>query len=686
MSTFLRHVLFMLVLFTAKSLDKISVNPDRISSLNNNGLNSNKNHNNIYDNNNKNNNENIISSPTLNKKLHNHDQILHLDHDKYINRITPTTRIHYQQQRQKNNNLKFYSNNEAAYLLPLHPSMQQQLLLQQEFEQQKKYQDSLQSNGFTTPFQSLTSTIIDDDNNNILKQKFIKPKQFNQQQQQPQKQQKQSHHLQQQRELQRQPQEYQQHQLPSEHQQYHQYQQQQQQHNHGRYSPQYSQKYTYSQINHGFNNIHNKISQHLPQPQAQRQATKIEYYNTGGSSNSNSGGINNENNKYYYHNNFHIPDSSIIDIDNAGAGGISSLTNLPKIPPFPAISAFNFFGGNKGGGSGSSSSGGGLADTHKSCGGILNARHGIVQTPNFPNKFETPIVCVWIIDASEFATTATNISIVVYLNQLYVLGGLKFTEYMYYSEDYKVPSHRIFELTEDDVTQVTWIQFQSQYLEIRFEMRSLDGTHLRALNRFLDVYGFNITYEVDQVKSYQCNALKCHFLGQCYASDDFSSYYCSCFKGFKGSDCSRGPLCEQNYCENGGTCKQIGDVAVKCICPKGFKGNKCEVAEITEVSTSCNLNKSAQCHHLCLQNDAVRAMNNGCKCNITKMTSPNTNEKHTNRTGKTRFEVTIRLGTNLTALFRSVENADKKSGEHHLPTLLEKLVSFHHTAFMGYIF
>lgn len=156
------------------------------------------------------------------------------------------------------------------------------------------------------------------------------------------------------------------------------------------------------------------------------------------------------------------------------------------------------------------------------CGGILTARHGVIHTPNFPHKFATPIECVWVIDASDLIShNGHNISIVVYLTQLYVLGGLKFTEYMYYSDDYKVPAHRVFTLTEDDVTQVAWVQFNSQYLEIRFRMSSLDGTHLRALDRLLDVYGFNITYEVESVKDYQCNTLQCRFLGHCYAREDY---------------------------------------------------------------------------------------------------------------------------------------------------------------------
>ncbi|KXJ72342.1 hypothetical protein RP20_CCG018306 [Aedes albopictus] len=165
-------------------------------------------------------------------------------------------------------------------------------------------------------------------------------------------------------------------------------------------------------------------------------------------------------------------------------------------------------------------SGPSLSASSHLCGGTLTAAHGIIQTPNFPDRFPVPISCTWIIDAST--VVGNNVSIVVYLTQQYVLSGLRFTEYMYYSEDYKVPSMNVFELSEDDVTNVPWIKFNSPYLEIKFIMDNLYGTHLRALDRLLDVYGFNITYEVDTVKQYQCNALQCRFLGNCYAKQDYS--------------------------------------------------------------------------------------------------------------------------------------------------------------------
>ncbi|XP_062546548.1 uncharacterized protein LOC134212578 [Armigeres subalbatus] len=294
------------------------------------------------------------------------------------------------------------------------------------------------------------------------------------------------------------------------------------------------------------------------------------------------------------------------------------------------------------------------------CGGTLTATHGVIQTPNFPDRFPVPISCTWIIDAST--VVGNNVSIVVYLTQQYVLSGLRFTEYMYYSEDYKVPSMNVFELSEDDVTDVPWIKFNSPYLEIKFFMDNLYGTHLRALDRLLDVYGFNITYEVDAVKQYQCNALQCRFLGNCYAKQNFSSYYCDCYPGFSGIDCGYGPLCRDSHiCENGGTCKHIGDNAVTCICPSGFKGNKCEISEYDEI-TGCNLdNGSEGCFRQCIYDED--GAKGACKCDQSISSSSR---------GRAKYEVTVRL-TNASH-FELNENGERQLNENSA-TLLEKQIN-----------
>lgn len=158
------------------------------------------------------------------------------------------------------------------------------------------------------------------------------------------------------------------------------------------------------------------------------------------------------------------------------------------------------------------------------CGGTLKGRNGVIHTPEFPNKFSVPITCVWIIDASEYWYNIQNASIIVYMTQMYAFGNIKFNEYEYYGVDYKVPTHhQPYELTEADVTQVAWVRFPSPVVEIIFTLTNLYGTHLRALDQLLDVYGFNITYEVDsKEKSYTCNASKCRLLGHCYAEQNFT--------------------------------------------------------------------------------------------------------------------------------------------------------------------
>ncbi|XP_034134213.1 uncharacterized protein LOC117587522 [Drosophila guanche] len=341
-----------------------------------------------------------------------------------------------------------------------------------------------------------------------------------------------------------------------------------------------------------------------------------------------------------------------------------SLPAVPLPPPPPPFSAakhnfsLNAFAGDHqhqhqhplaGTATGNGSSAG--------CGGLLKARSGIIQTPSFPLRFATPIECVWIIDASDLAVSQgkENVSIVVYLTQLYVLSGLKLTEFMYYSDDFRVPAHRVFTLTEDEVTQVSWVQFHSPYLEIRFTMATLDGTHLRALDRLLDVYGFNITYEVQhEVKQTQCNTLQCRFLGNCYASADYGSYGCACFPGFSGSDCGHGPLCQDihtNVCQNGGTCKHIGDAAITCHCPVGYKGTRCEIPEIKRTTQGCTINASSiDCHQACNFDNYNGATSSSSQSYSVLRSSPSSA-----RSGKTRYEVTMRLGANLTGYYRYAE-------------------------------
>ncbi|KAG8260941.1 hypothetical protein J6590_085670 [Homalodisca vitripennis] len=215
------------------------------------------------------------------------------------------------------------------------------------------------------------------------------------------------------------------------------------------------------------------------------------------------------------------------------------------------------------------------------CGGMLSAPRGVLQTPNFPRKFAVPQRCHWIIDASQ-VSSGKHSSIIVYFTQLFVTSGLTFTEFDYYEHDstFQLGGREIHRVTEQNVTSLQWLMTPRQYLVVDFSLERLEGNHLRVLDDMLDVYGFNITYEIDKgAKNSSCSVIDCSMSGHCYASYDFKEYYCSCFHGFSGPLCGLGPLCQPagNVCENGATCRQVGAIASTCQCPEGFTGAKCDV-------------------------------------------------------------------------------------------------------------
>ncbi|KAJ9581140.1 hypothetical protein L9F63_023679, partial [Diploptera punctata] len=193
------------------------------------------------------------------------------------------------------------------------------------------------------------------------------------------------------------------------------------------------------------------------------------------------------------------------------------------------------------------------------CGGEIRDVKGSIHTPGFPGPFPVPIRCQWVIDASE--SYFPNTSIVVYFTQLYVTTGLTFTEFAYYSKG-STPMGRqlVHTVTEENATRVHWIWTRSLFLVIDFSLDRLEGNHLRVMDNLLDVYGFNMTYEIsgreNPVRPDSCNALLCSFLGNCYANKDYTHFGCSCFQGFSGPNCGQGPGCGpgRHVCENGASC------------------------------------------------------------------------------------------------------------------------------------
>ncbi|XP_060528944.1 uncharacterized protein LOC132703606 isoform X2 [Cylas formicarius] len=245
----------------------------------------------------------------------------------------------------------------------------------------------------------------------------------------------------------------------------------------------------------------------------------------------------------------------------------------------------------------------------RNCGGILTTSRGILTSPNFPGPFEVPKKCQWVIDASNASTQ--NASIVVYFTQLFLFEGLSFTEYQIYGNDYKINPKLIHKVNETNITRVRWIQTHQAFLVIELDVLSLDSAHLRVLENFLDIYGFNITYEITsaELRSPSCTMMDCGFTGVCY--DYYTKFACECFSGYAGPSCSEGPksLCDaggSSACKNGATCLHVGVSAIKCHCPDEFTGKLCEVPK-----ESANFKGCSNCSNVC---DFTDESEGRCKC------------------------------------------------------------------------
>ncbi|XP_076756881.1 uncharacterized protein LOC143426987 isoform X2 [Xylocopa sonorina] len=237
---------------------------------------------------------------------------------------------------------------------------------------------------------------------------------------------------------------------------------------------------------------------------------------------------------------------------------------------------------------------GGSTTAEVLCGDRLTAPRGVIQTPNFPRSFPVPIKCRWVIDVSDIP--ATNSSIVVYLTQVYVFKGLSFTEYAYYeSESMNFGATLIKEITEGNVFEHKLFRTFRTFLVIEFELDRLEGNHVRVLNNLLDVYGFNVTYQMtdDVPNSDSCSVQHCSYTGDCLVSGDYTSFWCNCFEGFSGKNCNEGPLCfddrKNPVCQHGGTCNQIGAEAMTCDCADGYVGRNCEIHLLDTVDGECGI-------------------------------------------------------------------------------------------------
>lgn len=188
------------------------------------------------------------------------------------------------------------------------------------------------------------------------------------------------------------------------------------------------------------------------------------------------------------------------------------------------------------------------------CGGKFSAANGVIYSPNYPNPFPTPIYCEWVINAPS------DKKIILYFTQFFLRGSFDVLEYKYYRDfTTYIDEKKLATVNCED--EIPYIVSFKPYLVLRFAVHEMGNIHMRVLDHIVDVFGFNITYELveekEEVKT-ACSVHYCSYLGNCIASADYSSYKCHCFPGYFGDECHYGPHCDpprENMCFNGGKCR-----------------------------------------------------------------------------------------------------------------------------------
>lgn len=146
---------------------------------------------------------------------------------------------------------------------------------------------------------------------------------------------------------------------------------------------------------------------------------------------------------------------------------------------------------------------------------------GVITTPLFPGPFPVPIECEWVIQADVTA----DAMIEVYFTQLFVTDGLTITEYSQYPPDFGfVTIREVFNKSHISQYGQSMVS-RLPYLVIRFRLDRLEGNHIRVHDDLMDVYGFNITYEMrpaNDERNDVCSLYFCSYSGNCLGNADLT--------------------------------------------------------------------------------------------------------------------------------------------------------------------
>lgn len=160
------------------------------------------------------------------------------------------------------------------------------------------------------------------------------------------------------------------------------------------------------------------------------------------------------------------------------------------------------------------------------CRYFLSDRKGTLTTPGFPSAFPPPFECSWFINATGYEAGSF---ITLYLTQMYLTRGVKAVQYTFRNETHSLGRKELDELHTLRPRPYSVYRIKASYLEVQVNLNQLVNANLRVEHRLMDVYGFNITYEIQpsgsRIRSDTCNAVNCTFNGHCYANHDYR-YVC----------------------------------------------------------------------------------------------------------------------------------------------------------------
>jgi hypothetical protein len=152
----------------------------------------------------------------------------------------------------------------------------------------------------------------------------------------------------------------------------------------------------------------------------------------------------------------------------------------------------------------------------------------VLTTPNFPGPFQVPLSCKWVLYAPP------GKKVVIHFTQFYVREFFYIAEYDYYQDESVYRGRRDIDVRIFE-EQIIYLQGFKPYVVVSFRVAEMGNMHVRVYDYLLDVYGFNITYEVidsgRRARADVCSIYHCSFLGNCIGDAALETYQCNCFKG-----------------------------------------------------------------------------------------------------------------------------------------------------------